>query len=119
MKLTTALLLLAPLGVSAFGPAKQPLPKSAPAALNAALSPKEPPNMFNAMGNLWNREVASAFTSSSSSSDVIIEPDFTLAWLFALSGAFIYFNNLGGSIRPPALEWAGKKKDTAQPFVRI
>mmetsp|Transcript_34071 Transcript_34071/g.74952 ORF Transcript_34071/g.74952 Transcript_34071/m.74952 type:complete len:258 (+) Transcript_34071:136-909(+) len=97
MKLFAALLLLAPLGVSAFGPAKQPKTVStSPPALHAALSPKpEQSSMFNAMGNIWNREVASAFAGSEQ--DVVIEPDFTLAWLFALSGAFIYFNNLDPS----------------------
>lgn len=101
MKLSSILALLAaPLGgASAFiGPsstAPSTVAKKSSTSLQTAsglIPPGEGPNMFQAMGNLWDREVASAFASED---DVVIEPDFTLPWLFILSGAFIYFQNLG------------------------
>ena len=103
MKLSSILALLAaPLGgASAFiGPsstAPSTVAKKSSTSLQTAsglIPPGEGPNMFQAMGNLWDREVASAFASED---DVVIEPDFTLPWLFILSGAFIYFQNLGES----------------------
>ena len=100
MKLSSILALLAaPLGgASAFiGPSStaSTVVKTSSTSLQTAsglIPPNEGPNMFQALGNIWDREVASAFASED---DVVIEPDFTLPWLFILSGAFIYFQNLG------------------------
>ena len=100
MKLSSILALLAaPLGgASAFiGPlsSASTVAKTSSTSLQTAsglIPPSEGPNMFQALGNIWDREVASAFASED---DVVIEPDFTLPWLFILSGAFIYFQNLG------------------------
>jgi len=100
MKLSFILALLAvPVGASAFlGPTTtaSTVGKASSTSIQIASGlnpPDESPNMFQAMGDIWNREVTSAFESSDD--DVVIEPDFTLPWLFIVSGAFIYFQNLG------------------------
>ena len=98
MKLSSILaLLVAPLGASAFvGPSSTaPTVARTSTSLQTAsglIPPRENPNIFQTMGSIWDREVARAFASED---DVVIKPDFTLSWLFILSGAFIYFQNLG------------------------
>ena len=99
MKLSSILtLLVAPLGASAFvGPSSTAptVTSRTSTSLQTAsglIPPRENPNIFQSMGGIWDREVASAFASED---DVVIKPDFTLPWLFILSGAFIYFQNLG------------------------
>jgi len=99
MKLSSILtLLVAPLGASAFVGPSSTAPTVASrtsTSLQTAsglIPPRENPNIFQTMGSIWDREVASAFASEDA---VVIKPDFTLPWLFILSGAFIYFQNLG------------------------